>query len=149
METITLTKKQKIEALGTYMTYSKREDGTGFHHFTDNAPEELKDLYLEHYEVRDIDYDTFSTALDIVSEIYGDKPEATEEEATDDLYERASDSASVYTADRLAYLDIWNEDEISELMREYGEHSIATACAIWYDRQVEQAGAIIIGWINA
>lgn len=39
--------------------------------------------------------------------------------------------------------------DISAIMGEYGEDSISTACAIWYDRQVEQAAIIIKDWINA
>lgn len=147
-----MTKKEKIAALKTAMKTSKRDDrdgGTEFYHFAEGAPEELKDLYLEHYEVRDTDYEAFDRALDIVREVYEDKPEATDDEATEDIYERAPDSASVYTGARLSYLDVWNEGEISDVMREYGMHSIADACAAWYDRQVEQAAIIIKDWINA
>ena len=148
-----MTKEQKIKALETAMTQSERDgnkDDT-FYHFLDNAPEELKDLYLEHYNVRDLDYQIFSEACDLVSECYHDN-DANNDGANfveDMIYERASDKASVYTADRLAYLSMHNEDEVSEIMREYSEPSIATACAIWYDKQVEQASIIIHQWINA
>lgn len=144
-----MTKEEKIAGLSKFMTRSKRDaegerEGEEFYHFTDEAPEELKDIFLEHYNVKDIDYETFSRALDIVSEIYADGAD----DVVDEIYQRAPDSASVYNGARLAYLDAWNEEEISQLMREYGEHSIATACALWYDKQVENASCIIDGWIT-
>lgn len=144
-----MTRQEKIAVLAKAMTRSKRDDESEFYHFTDEAPEELKDLFLEHYNVDDLDYETFDRACDIVREVYDDKPEATDDEATEEIYERASDQASVYTADRLAYLNMRNEDEVSQTMREYGMTSIADACAAWYDRQVEQAAIIIKDWVNA
>jgi len=145
-----MTKKEKIAVLAKAMQSRLARDGESTEwYFSPDAPEELKDLYLEHYEVRDIDYETFSDACDLVSEAYGDHPDATDDQITDDIYERASDTASVYTSDRLAYLNMWNEDEVSETMREYGMRSIADACAAWYDRQVEQQAIIIKDWVNA
>lgn len=145
-----MEKKEKIAVLGKCMTRSTRDDGTTFYHFTDEAPEELKKLYLEHYDVRDIDYETFSRACDLVSDCYNDNEQEKDglDFVTDMIYERASDSASVMTYDRLQYLDNWNESDISEIMREYDMRSIADACAVWYDRQVEQAAIIISEWIN-
>lgn len=145
-----MNKQEKIAVLPKCMTVSKRDDGSEYTHFTDEAPEELKDLFLEHYNVKNLDYEIFSQACDIVAEVYQDYPsiKIANNEATEEIYERASDCANIYTSERLAYLDNQNEDEISETMREYGEHSIATACAIWYDKQVEQAAFIIKDWIN-
>lgn len=154
----TLTKVQKIATLSKAMTRSERDDKTEFYHFTDNAPEELKDLYLEHYEVRNIDYETFSSACDMLSDIYYDYVEentehnealAKSEIIIDQIYERSADSASVYTADRLSYLNIWNQDEISDYIKNGIAEDIQTACAIWYDAQVEQASLLINEWVNA
>ena|SRR3990167_5835279 len=143
-----MTKTEKIAVLDKVMTTGKRDNGEVFYHFTDTAPRELKDLYLEHYEVRDIDYETFGQAIDLVRTIYEDKPEAIDDEATEEIYERASDSAGVYNDERLGYLNIWNQDDIAEIVRDMGV-DIATACAVWYDRQVEQSAIIIKDWINA
>lgn len=149
-----MTKLEKIAVLSDAMTQSKREDGTEFYHFTDKAPEELKSLYLEHYNVAELDYETFSQACDIVSEIYKEF-KGTEKvggdiegDIIDEIYERSSDSASVYTSVRLGYLNNQNESDISDYMKEYGVHSIAETCAIWYDKQVEQQALIIKDWIN-
>lgn len=143
-----MTKKEKIKSLQNAMERSERNDHTEYTYFTDNAPEELRQLFLEHYEVRDVDYMVFSDACDIVSDIYQNSPEITGREAEEAVYEDYSESASVYTATRLEYLNIWNQDEISEILKE-GCEDIATACAIWYDRQVEQASITINQWINS
>lgn len=144
-----MTKYEKIKLLPKLMKQSVREDKTEFFHFTNEASEELKSLYLEHYEVRDIDYITFAKACDIMSDIYDDLDLNNEEGSVDDeIYERACDSASYYTEDRLSYLNIWNQDEVTEILKS-GVDDISTACAIWYDRQVEQACFIINKWINA
>lgn len=154
-----MTKQEKIAAIDKAMTTSKRDDGEVFNHFTDDAPRELTDLYLQHWEVKDVDYETFSRACDIVSEAYADhegddtgkdgQEASTDDEITDAIYERASDSASIMTYDRLQYLDNWNEGEIGEIMHEYGLRSVAEGAAIWYDRQVEQMAIIIKDWVNA
>jgi hypothetical protein len=143
-----MTKQEKIKALETAMTVSKRADESEYTHFTDEAPEELKDLFLTHYEVRDIDYITFSRACDIVSEIYADKPEISKDDAEEDIYERASDSASPYNATRLEYLNIWNQDEVADYVRDLNV-DISTAAAYWYDKQIEQSAVLINEWVNA
>lgn len=149
-----MTKETKLAALRVAMTTSERDDATRFHHFTDGDEKtheeikSLKDLYLEHYEVRDDDYERFSEAVDIVCEVYDDKPEATEDEAIEEACERASDCASIMTYDRLAYLTVWNEDDVSSMMRDYDFRSIADAAAAWYDREVEQAACILVRWVN-
>lgn len=149
-----MTKKEKIKSLAIAMTRSSRKDDPEeeFYHFTDTAPEELKDKFLEHFEVRDTHYEIFSKACDIMAEIYGKEHKVSgkmlQEVIEGNIYDRSADSASVSTTDRLGYLDMWNEEEVSQIMREYGEYSIATACAIWYDKQVEQACFIIKDWIE-
>lgn len=148
-----MTKGEKIAGLDKYITHSTRDNGEVFNHFKDDAPESLQNLFLEHYNVKDLDYEIFGRALDVMSEIYADKPERAEEgsdgEIEEKIYERAPDSASPYTYTRLAYLDNQNEGEISDIMRDYSLDSIADACAVWYDQQVEKAAIIIKDWINA
>jgi len=140
-----MTKQEKINVLTTAMKQSERDDKTEYYHFTPEAPEELQNLFLEHYEIRDIDYMIFSRACDVVNEAYRSEYKNID----DGIYEQASDSASYYTAERLTYLNIWNQDEISDMIKNEGAGDIATACAMWYDRQVEQASFIINEWINA
>ena len=144
-----MTKEEKKAGLTAYMTVSTRDDGTVFNHFTDKAPEELKDLFLKHYNVDDLDYEIFRAALDVVDGVYMWKEDATPEEAEEYIYETAPDSASIMTYDRLQYLNNYTEGEISDVMHEYDVRSIADACAIWYDKEVEQAAIIIKDWVNA
>ena len=46
--------------------------------------------------------------------------------------------ASVYIYDRLQYLDGNNQDDITDIVKEYS-CDIQTACAVWYDNQVNNA----------
>lgn len=78
----------------------------------------------------ELDYEIMADACGIVTN------DITLPEA--DFYELANDSASVYTGTRLSYLNISNQEEISEKAKEYG-CDIATACAVWYDEQVATA----------
>jgi hypothetical protein len=146
-----MTKEEKIASLDKAMTTKTREDGTEFHYFSDEAPDELKEVYLMHYEVRDQDYQIFSDACGLVSECINDNMQEQDgaDFVNEMIYERSGDRASIMTYDRLSYLNIWNESDISDVMREYDMRSIADACAVWYDREVEQASIIINEWIHA
>ena len=58
--------------------------------------------------------------------------------------------ASVYTGERLSYLTVNNQYDISEIYKETGADDIATACAIWYDRAVNRViDELINGYIFA
>lgn len=144
-----MDKKEKIGSLSGCLITGTRGNGDEFLHFTDLAPQELKDVFLDNFEVHDLNYEIFSQSCDIIGEIYEEMPRADDEKIIDEIYERSHDRASYYTHDRLGYLTVSNEEEISDLLREYDEPSISVACAIWYDRQVEQASMLIKDWINA
>lgn len=81
----------------------------------------------------ELDYEIMSDATYIISE-----RETVEELENADFYELATDQASVYTETQLSYLNIWNQDEISGIAKEFSS-DIGTACAVWYDQQVQQA----------
>jgi len=127
-----MNKKQKFEYVAKAMTQSEREDGTEFYHFTDEAPEEFVDLFLSHYEVRDLDYEIWNDACIWISE------RDYKAFIKDDFEYNDMSFASVYNADRLAYLNVWNEDEIADYTKQ-GYGNISVACAYWYDNQVENA----------
>lgn len=141
-----MTTQNKIDLLGKAMELKKRDNGEEFYCFTDTAPEELRALFLDNYEVRDLDYEIFSRAID---EIMIDW---TDSEGDIDNFERdvkgkiedTQDFASIWTSERLAYLSVHNEDEIKDKMDEYGAESISNACAWWYDDQVKNAIDLII-----
>lgn len=123
-----MTKKQKLASLETAMQRKERKDETKFTCFSDSAPKELVDLFLEHFEVRDTDYEIFSDACDVFSTY-------TIKEIEDEQH-RESEFASAYTWDLLGYLDNWNNDEIAGIIREFDCECVSTGCAIWYDRHV-------------
>lgn len=127
--------KERYESVCSAFVQKKRDDGTEFYCFADNAPEELKDLFLEHYEVRDQDYEIMYDASSEIEDT--ELADIIKEDGNELFYE--IESASVYNADRLSYLNIWNDDEISGIFKEYLCESISQACAMWYDRQVEEA----------
>lgn len=66
----------------------------------------------------------------------------------EEIYTRSCDSASVYTATRLSYLNVWNQGDISQLMHNNDIADIETACAYWFDERVIEAGNLIINWVN-
>lgn len=138
---------QKIESLATVMTSSERADGTVFKHFTETAPASLKDIFRDNYEVRDLDYEIFSKAIDIMVDLFSEA--YVEEEIDERIYELSADTASVYIYDRLAYLNIWNQEEISDILKEHQTDDIQSACAVWYDKEVERACFFIRDWVNA
>lgn len=80
----------------------------------------------------DLSYEIMAKACDVVSQ------QDIEELAGDDGFYEAEE-ASVYTAERLSYLNIHNQQDISDKMKEYDCEDIQTACAYWYDEQVRSA----------
>lgn len=144
-----MTKPEKIASLPIAITTSKRNDDTTYHHFSDSAPEELRDIFLEHYDVKDGDYERFGEACDLLAEIYNDNEQEQDgmSPIEEMIYERASEIASTYTAVRLEYLNHWNQEDITEYVKQM-EVDIATACAIWYDKEVENMCFIIKEWVE-
>ena len=79
----------------------------------------------------DLGYEITAKALDIMAEVdFNDLPRF-------DAFELEQDMASVYTAERLGYINVSNQSEISDVMRDYDAEDIATAAAIWYDDKVK------------
>lgn len=147
-----MTKQEKIDSLEDVMTMSKKHVSlVNFYHFSDKASKELEEIFQKHtdHSLNDLDFEIFSSACDIVSEIYNNNPTATKGQIEDAIYVRSNDSASIFTINLLSYLNIYNEEDISEIVREGNGLAISTACALWYDRQVEQAAILIKDWINA
>ena len=140
-----MTKKEKFKIIDQVMTIKKRDDGTEFHCFSDKAPEDLKDLFLGSYEVRDLDYKIWHNACDIISGLEFETLKGENDDSFD-IYEIVDSEASPYNSDRLEYLNIWNEEEITEKVRD-NDCNISEACAYWYDEQVRDVVSIIRDWI--
>ena len=82
--------------------------------------------------VSDLSYEIVAKATELFEDI--ENLEQLNEEN-----ENESEQASIYTAIRLSYLNNFNEQEISDILKEYNTTDISTACAIWYDNMVRQA----------
>ena len=115
----------------------KRDNGDEFYCLKDGLDKSIEQLIHDvMYEIDesfnfDLRYSVLNDALNALSEIeLKDLPEF-------DPYETESEYASVYTDTRLSYLNNWNQDEITEKMKEY-DCDIQTACAVWYDDQVKE-----------
>lgn len=141
-----MNRSQKIASLDKALIEKTRNDGTTFKCFSDEAPKELRDLFLEHYEVRDQDYEIFYSACIELSVIYADVKE--NEDIEDAISERLVDLASIYNSDRIALLNVYNEEEIADIIRDFGSATVSEACAVWYDRAVEEAANIINNWVK-
>ena len=128
-----MTKEQKLKEIATAMRY------TG-----DKETAEKKKERSEVYKIifrnvwddniggqDDLSYEICAKACNEVAECDMDMLEG---ESDDIFYEM--ECASVYTSDRLAYLNMNNQSEISDKMKELGLDDIATACAVWYDDMV-------------
>lgn len=142
-----MNKQQRLEAIANAMEY------TG-----ENPPEHTKpNIYVisgvggEVYDLLldivadleapyNVNYEILARACGVISELDLDEVESAEWE------EDFGEHASVYTADRLGYLSINNQDEITNTMKEY-ECDIQTACAIWFDHQVRDVAHKLIDWI--
>lgn len=107
----------------------------------------IKDATPAHIQsfVRDIMYamDGEITTLDLQYEIMASALSSMSdnikyEQITGEDFEpmREDEHASVYTSTRLSYLNNRNDEEISDIMKEYSCENISTACAIWYDNTV-------------
>ena len=134
--------KQKLDLLsGTYTSKSVDDDREEITILNDKSPlyQDMKTIQFELNKETgtfELDYKIMDSASCIVGEIEADDLERA------DLYEVSQGSASVYTATRLGYMNIQNEGEMSDILKEF-DCSIAEACAIWYDNQVVKACEMI------
>ena len=89
----------------------------------------------------DLGYEIVSNAIDILVD---NSEDGSLNE--DDLMDLCNDSASVYTATRLSYLNPYNESEITNRIKDF-DCDIQTACAIWYDNMVYEAVTKLFAWV--
>lgn len=117
---------------------AKRNDESEYVRIKENTPKEYRDLML------DIQHETLNNHLELSYEVGNEASffmSDIDEETLlngDMFNERVYEyeGASVYTFNRLQYLNIHNQDEITDIAKEYS-CDIQTACAIWYDREVQ------------
>ena len=113
----------------------------------DSVPSDIKDVLLDiqrNLDVGfDLSYEIVSEACDILSEMGIEKINTDET----DFFAEADSRANVYTAVQLSYLNLHNESEISELMKDESITSIAQACSIWHSHKVAEACQALTDYI--
>lgn len=134
--------EEKLALIGdAYKTKKVDDEREQIHIINDELPEKFHEAILniqfklnEETGTFELDYDIMNDATGIIADNCTTPKEL--EEA--DFYEH--ESASVYTSTRLGYLHANNQQDVSDILHEFGkETDIATACAVWYDRQVTRA----------
>lgn len=127
--------KKDYKILVDCLEQKERDDGEKFYCRKEGTPKHIEtimqDIMFENDNHDfDLDYEIMNDALNVLYDVdYKDLKDL-------DIYENSEEYASVYTTTRISYLNMWTQDEISEVLKEC-ECDIQTACAIWYDRQVE------------
>lgn len=143
--------KEKYALLDNAMELIKKDNGSEIYVLSDKLPEkEREELANIAYNISettqgfDLPYEILNDAINFVVEL-----ELSDlEDENFDWQDINSDTfASVYTATRLSYLNHWNQDEISSLLKEY-QCDISEACMFWYDERVKEAIEMIINWLN-
>jgi len=115
-----------------------RSDGTTYHRVVEgNQNSEACYEIVRHLNddsIEDIGYEIAYRAAAFLEDA-DPKDFDTEGNYTGDMPELAS----VWTFERLSYLNNDNQRDISDILKEYGCEDIATAAAIWYNQQVAEA----------
>ena len=126
--------KELVDCLET----RKRDSGEEFICRKDGTSEKITDIvhdvmYENTNNNFDLDYEIMDKALMFLSEFELKEIEESRDKVDERSYE--NEYASVYTGQRLSYLNNGNEPEIYDKQKEY-ESDIQTACAVWFDDQV-------------
>lgn len=140
-----MTKEKKLELVShAYTTMQKNGDTIHILDtdvITDMATQNAILDIQRNLEVDfELAYEIMADACDIISEktLTGiDRDSLIGDDL--DFFADADSGANVYTSVQLSYLNINNEAEISELMKDEAITSIGQACSIWYSQKVAEA----------
>lgn len=141
------TKLIRQKAIENAMQPMKWDNGKEGYIISDNCAEPVKDILMTQiYDeniggTHDLSFEICAKACDCITEL-----DLNELDTEQNLYE--FENSSIYNNERLAYLNNNNEQEIAEVMKEYGCESISQACAIWYDNQVRYTTETLLDYIN-
>ena len=128
-----MTKLQKYNGVkNAFMTMEK--NGKDIYIYNEKIAEEVKEALREIQGELGAD---FELSYEIMADACGVIGEGDFEDLNDET-DAEIECASIYIADRLAYLSPKNEYDITETMKEHNT-DIQTACAIWYDNMVRNA----------
>ena len=141
-----MTKQEKLDAIGSaYESKKVSDERKEIQIISEKCPQEVKEviqLLQRGLEVSfEQSYDIMADACYILSEKTLTGRDRGDSLTGDDLdfMADADSNANVYTAVQLSYLNINNEAEISDLMKDESITSIAQACNAWYIQKVAEA----------
>ena len=147
-----MTKENKLKDIAQAMEIKEVDDKREhIYIIADTCPTELKEvlmnlIYDENIGgIHDLSYEICYNAINILN----DRPEFADCDDTSYLIQEITESGSIYTVERLSYLNNMNECEIYDIIKEYDVKDISTACAVWFDDMVRKAVETIISdYIN-
>jgi hypothetical protein len=115
--------------------------------YKDLLPKDVRDRLC--FNIQSSQREETGASFDLSYEIMRDALQAIEGAGINDLNLDHNDNefASVYTAEQLSWLNINNQGDITDLVKEY-DCDIATACATWYDTAVLSTIGQVIEYIN-
>jgi len=123
-----------------------RDNGEEFYCRKEGLPEDIDNAIKsvvfkmdENCHDLDLSYKILDTAILAIGE--AEYKDLENFDASEDIAEYAS--CYIFTR----YLNAHNQNDISDLMKEYGS-DISTACAIWYNNQVREAIVNLMEFIN-
>jgi len=128
--------KEDYSILVSCIELAKRDDGTEFYRVKDGTPDHVAKIVSDVVFKADEDIHSWDLSYEIANDALNALYDVELDNLSEfDIYEQDSEHASIWTAARLEYLTMWNQDEIADKVRDY-DCDIATAAAMWYEEQV-------------
>jgi len=141
---------KKLELLENAYTYDKEKEQyfSNTELYTELEPIKKIQFEMDEGVKFELGYEIMNDACNYITEnITIENLQNPDFDFREDTEANLTEFASIYTQTRLEYLNQWNQDEITDILKDYS-CDIQTACAIWYDRQVEEAITKLIEWLQ-
>lgn len=142
-----MTKSEKLEALSRAYISKKVDDAREqITVLNDESPvhEDVKAIQFrlnEETGTFELDYQIMQSACYALSNLEQNQLDSA------DANELANDTASIWTSDEIGYINMHNQIDIADIVHEQ-ECDIATAAAVWYERQVSSAIQMLLDWLS-
>lgn len=144
-----MTKQQKKDLLSVAYTTMEKNGETIHILDTDKVDTATQGMLLDMQRDLDVGFDMSYEIVAEACSIVGDKDLEYLEGENFDSFADADSVANVYTGVQLSYLKVYNESEISDLMKDEAITSIAQACSIWHSQKVAEAVEMLVTYIKS
>jgi hypothetical protein len=139
-----MTKKQRYDLVCNAYTTMKKGDDTIAILDTDKLSAGDQAMFQKWQADLDVtfdrSYEIMADACNIISEKTLDGNYRDSLIGDDlDFFADADGRANVYTGVQLSYLNVYNQQEISEIFKDESQDNIAQACSSWYTQKVVDA----------